>query len=80
MTKVIAIKCPKCKDTVYSCARHDFRQCSCGQVAIDGGFDYVKVIGVVVPKQLEIDATRKDLFDDWNKNKKRKYGLIKGKK
>ena len=80
MTKVTAIKCPKCKDTIYSCARHDFRQCSCGEVAIDGGFDYVRVIGATETKQLEIDATRKDLFDDWNKNKKRKYGLIKGEK
>ena len=42
--KVQAIVCPKCGDTLFSRARHDFRYCSCGEVAVDGGFDYVRIV------------------------------------
>ena len=41
--KVNAIKCPKCGDTIYSRSRHDMHWCSCQNVAIDGGSDYVKL-------------------------------------
>jgi len=34
--KVSAICCPKCKNIIYSRARHDCRSCSCGEVYIDG--------------------------------------------
>ena len=32
-----AIQCKKCLDTVESKHRHDFKQCSCGLVGVDGG-------------------------------------------
>jgi len=35
--KVKIYQCPKCKEWVYSRARHDFKQCSCGVLAVDGG-------------------------------------------
>lgn len=49
------------------------RDCKCGNVAIDGGFDYFKVsvkgrhnvISIDLPKSM----TKKALYDDWNKNK-----------
>lgn len=41
--EVNAIQCPMCQDVVWSRHRHDFRNCECGAVAIDGGRDYVKV-------------------------------------
>lgn len=80
-TTVNAIECPNCGDVIYSRARHDYRNCSCGEIAIDGGFDYTKVCykdensrpkNVVV----EISASKKELFDDWN-NRKDKFGIIK---
>lgn len=35
------IKCKKCGDIIESMYRHDFKWCSCGQCAVDGGHDYL---------------------------------------
>lgn len=40
-----AIRCKKCGDVIESKYRHDFRMCSCGAVAVDGGHDYQRLIG-----------------------------------
>lgn len=69
--KVATATCPECNDEMYSRARHDFRYCSCKNMFVDGGpglervgtirgFDKVKTGSV------EIDATEKELYDDWN--------------
>ena len=39
------IKCKKCGDIIESKSTNDFKRCSCGAVAIDGGKDYLKRIG-----------------------------------
>lgn len=44
MRKIIrnAIRCNHCGDVIESTYRHDYVQCSCGMVAIDGGKDYLR--------------------------------------
>jgi hypothetical protein len=77
-TRVVAIECPKCGDLIYSRARHDFHWCSCKEVAIDGGFDYVRLAFTTIqPKQhiKYVNATRQELYDDWN-TQKNKFGFI----
>lgn len=32
--------CKKCGSIIESKHTHDFKQCSCGAIAIDGGLDY----------------------------------------
>ena len=39
------IKCKKCGEIIESKTENDFKRCSCGKVAIDGGHDYLKRIG-----------------------------------
>lgn len=39
------IRCLRCQDLIASISRHDFRYCKCGQTAIDGGRDYLRVAG-----------------------------------
>lgn len=39
------IKCINCGDIIESKVPNDFKRCSCGKVAIDGGHDYLKRIG-----------------------------------
>lgn len=82
MLKVNAIICPKCGDTIYSRAKHDFRNCSCKGCFIDGGLDYIRMGGIKTKNvkvfKLKIEATAKELYDDWNLHGK-KYGLIRGK-
>ncbi len=77
--KINAIKCPSCGDIIYSRARHDMRWCNCGEVAIDGGFDYAKVSYTTSSPErveIEVNATKAELYSDWN-NRIDDYGLIK---
>jgi len=79
-TRVHAIQCPKCKDIIYSRARHDYHSCTCGDVTIDGGFDYMHCSWKVKPpKELikYIPVTRTRLFVDWN-FRRDQFGIIKG--
>jgi len=77
--KVNAIKCKLCGDTIFSRTVHDYRRCGCGSCAIDGGFNYCKIVGHRCDFDdavVEVEQTRAQLFDDWNEMKDQ-YGLIK---
>lgn len=39
------IKCKKCGYIIESKSTNDYKKCSCGTVAVDGGKDYLKRIG-----------------------------------
>jgi len=39
------IKCLKCNDIIQSYYTHDFKKCSCGNIFIDGGNDYLRYGG-----------------------------------
>lgn len=39
------IKCKKCGDIIKSKSTNDYKKCSCGAVAVDGGKDYLKRMG-----------------------------------
>ena len=81
--EVNAVQCPKCKDIIFSRARHDFHYCSCGDTFIDGGFDYcrcgAKHIDKIKWQKVDVNATAKELYDDWAESKD-KFGIIKTKK
>ena len=36
------VKCLKCGDIIESTHEHDFKWCSCSNVAVDGGKEYLK--------------------------------------
>jgi hypothetical protein len=36
------IKCKQCGDIIQSKFRHDFQQCRCGAIFVDGGKDYFR--------------------------------------
>ena len=44
MEKIIVnkAKCKLCGDIIESKHRHDFVWCKCGEIAVDGGKDYLK--------------------------------------
>ncbi len=44
------IECLKCGDIIESMFRHDFRWCSCRNIFIDGGNDYLRYGGNVEDK------------------------------
>ena len=85
---VNAIKCLKCGDIIYSRSRHDFHWCSCESCAIDGGFDYFKIVGnhenweslkINILENKSENEVKKILYDDWNE-RKNKYGVLKNNK
>ena len=39
------IRCKKCGDVIESKTVHDFKFCSCGSCAVDGGHDYFRRCG-----------------------------------
>lgn len=43
--KTNKIKCNKCRDIIESTSVHDFKWCSCGAVAVDGGHEYLRRLG-----------------------------------
>lgn len=36
------IKCKKCGNIIESRSTNDYKRCSCGAVAVDGGTEYLK--------------------------------------
>ncbi len=79
-TLVKCVQCTNCGDLIYSRARHDFHGCSCCELNVDGGFDYLRVLGNWNQKVIKkfINASKKELYFDWSKGIN-KYGTIKPK-
>lgn len=40
--KINKIQCNYCKDIIESKYTHDYKKCSCGRVAVDGGHEYIR--------------------------------------
>lgn len=40
-----AIRCKCCGDVIESTYKHDYKSCSCGKCAVDGGHDYLRRCG-----------------------------------
>lgn len=40
-----SVRCKLCKDEIESTYRHDFKWCSCGAIAVDGGHAYLARTG-----------------------------------
>ena len=47
MKKIIVnkTKCKKCGDIIESKEVNDFKRCTCGSIAVDGGLEYIKRVG-----------------------------------
>lgn len=82
-TKINAIICKNCNSIIYSRAGHDFRRCPCKKCAIDGGFEYIRVLFEGDDSfefiSIRIKAEKSMLYDDWN-HRKDKHGIILAKK
>lgn len=39
------VECKNCGDRPYSASVHDFKYCKCGDIAVDGGQDYLRRVG-----------------------------------
>ena len=57
---VKAARCKKCGSTIWSKHRHDMVWCLCKSVAIDGGRDYLRLLGL----DEDIEITDLDVVDE----------------
>lgn len=48
------LECPSCHDRIFSNSRHDFVECSCGGLFIDGGFDYLRYGGITAATAIPV--------------------------
>lgn len=66
MSNIISnkVKCLKCGDIIESLHTHDFKWCSCKNVAVDGGKSYLKRC-YATREYVELSETEKDI-DDYN--------------
>ena len=49
-----AVICTHCKDRVQSTHRYDFRYCSCGKIAVDGGLEYLRRVGDIYGGYIDV--------------------------
>ena len=79
MLTIKAIECNECRDVIYSRTHQDFRQCSCGNISVDGGLQYFKYnanpASLFKVKKIQIDATIDELYNDYDSMNDR-FGLI----
>ena len=54
-------QCTDCLNIIESKHRHDFVRCECGNSFLDGGDDYLRGGGSLLPL---LDASDEDMFDD----------------
>lgn len=47
----IKIKCLKCGETIESTYRHHYKECSCANIFVDGGDDYLRFGGNIKDKK-----------------------------
>lgn len=50
-------KCKLCGDVVESKTVHDFRSCSCGEISVDGGKDYLRRCAKDLSNIIELSET-----------------------
>lgn len=69
---VSALYCSNCHQVIYSRAHHDFNECKCKDLAIDGGTQYTKCSwnpDKEPPKAFTLDignVSKTALYEDWN--------------
>lgn len=65
MIKKNAIRCKICGDVIESKSVHDFKFCSCGACAVDGGREYLRRVGDLDKWEDLSICTADELGDGW---------------
>jgi hypothetical protein len=62
-----AVICNKCDDYIFSKHRHDFVQCKCGNIFVDGGQEYLRRVGNGITDRSYTDLSwsiEDDIYND----------------
>ena len=60
-------QCRKCGDIIESLHGHDFKWCSCGSIAVDGGLNYLRrAAKASLEDIIELSETYEETYEsDW---------------
>ena len=58
------IQCKYCGDIIESRHVHDFKFCSCGKCAVDGGHDYLRRCFITSEKEDFVELSEYDFIPD----------------
>lgn len=64
------VQCHKCNDIIESEYGHDFKSCSCGNIAVDGGKNYLRRVGNGITDRSYTDLSEtyeEEVFCEWEK-------------
>lgn len=53
-----AVRCLKCATVIESLHRHHFRTCPCGNIAVDGGLEYLRRVGSGVDDKSYVELSQ----------------------
>lgn len=68
-----AVLCHVCGDLVSSRHRHDFRFCYCGNIAVDGGLEYIRRVGNGITHNTYTDLSRWEGDEDGRASRRRPH-------
>lgn len=63
-----SVRCHLCGEIIESRHRHDFVWCKCGNIAVDGGKDYLKRVGLGVTNKTYDDLSLTKKIRDVSSN------------
>lgn len=66
--KTNKIKCLSCGDVIESKTVHDYKECSCGKVAVDGGLEYARRVFPKWPPEKYLEELSE--YEEINDNSK----------
>lgn len=52
-----AVICNLCDEFIFSAHRHDFVECKCGNIAVDGGQEYLRRVGKGIADRTYLDMS-----------------------
>lgn len=65
-----SVRCHLCNDIITSRHRHDFLWCKCGNIAVDGGKEYLRRVGLGVTNKTYDDLSITEKIRDVSSDQK----------
>ena len=58
-----SVICNLCNDEIWSANTHDFKSCTCGNISVDGGLEYLRRVGKDSYKDTSFSMTEQCIED-----------------
>jgi hypothetical protein len=69
-------KCKLCNTIIESLSRHDYVKCECGEIALDGGTDYLRALAGDFANFIRLDDDNNEIQVTYEEKKQEENGKI----